>query len=94
MANVKFKSEIFKSSKKSILYIFLFFIYICKTVIIKNIYQLNIIKKITNDWEKKLVKDMKIFLKKKRKKKSDNMAVNVTKIYHEIKTKALRISSI
>ena len=93
MANVKFKSEIFKSSKKSILYIFLFFIYICKTVIIKNIYQLNIIKKITNDWEKKLVKDMKIFLKKKRKK-SDNMAVNVTKIYQEIKTKALRISSI
>ena len=69
MANVKFKWEIFKSSKKSILYIFLFFIYICKTVIIKNIYQLNIIKKITNDWEKKLVKDMKIFLKKKRKKK-------------------------
>ena len=93
MANVKFKSEIFKSSKKSILYIFLFFIYIYKTVIIKNIYQLNIIKKITNDWEKKLVKDMKIFLKKKRKK-SDNMAVNVTKIYQEIKTKALRISSI
>ena len=36
---------------------------------------------------------MKIFLKKKRKK-SDNMAVNVTKIYQEIKTKALRISSI
>ena len=93
MANVKFKWEIFKSSKKSILYIFLFFIYIYKTVIIKNIYQLNIIKKITNDWEKKLVKDMKIFLKKKRKK-SDNMAVNVTKIYQEIKTKALRISSI
>ena len=45
------------------------------------IYQLNIIKK-------KLVKDIKIFLKKK-KKKSDNMVVNVTKISQKKKKKSL-----
>ena len=38
----------------------------------------NIIKKIKKDYKKKLVKDIKIFLKKE-KKKSDNMVVNVTK---------------
>ena len=38
--------------------------------------------------QKKLVKDIKIFLKKK-KKKSDNMVVNVTKISQEMKNKNL-----
>ena len=36
--------------------------------------------------QKKLVKDIKIFLKEK-KKKSDNIVVNVTKISQKIKTK-------
>ena len=39
-------------------------------------------KKIKKDYQKKLVKDIKIFLKKK-KKKSSNMVVNVTKISDE-----------
>ena len=38
--------------------------------------------------QKKLAKDIKIFLKKK-KKKSSNMAVNVTKISEEMKNKSL-----
>ena len=50
--------------------------------------QLNIIKKIKKDNKKKLVKDNKIFLKKK-KKKSGNMAVNVKKIPQKIKNKSL-----
>ena len=50
--------------------------------------QLNIIKKIKKDYKKKLVKDNKIFLKKK-KKKSGNMAVNVKKIPQKIKNKSL-----
>ena len=37
--------------------------------------------------EKKLVKDIKIFLKKK-KKKSNNLVVNVTKISQEMKNKS------
>ena len=50
--------------------------------------QLNIIKKIKKVYKKKLAKDIKIFLKKK-KKKSDNMVVNVTKISQKIKNKRL-----
>ena len=46
--------------------------------------QLNIIKKIKVGYKKILLKDIKIFLKKK-KKKSDNMVVNVTKIYLKMK---------
>ena len=46
--------------------------------------QLNIIKKIKKDYEKNLVKDIKIFLKRK-KKKRDNMVVNVTKIFKKMK---------
>ena len=46
--------------------------------------QLNIIKKIKVGYKKNLLKDIKIFLKKK-KKKSDNMVVNVTKIYLKMK---------
>ena len=38
--------------------------------------------------QKKLVKDIKIFLKK-RKKKSDNMLMNVTKIFQKMKNKSL-----
>ena len=38
--------------------------------------------------QKKLVKDIKIFLKKK-KKKSGNMVVNVTKISQKMKNKSL-----
>ena len=38
--------------------------------------------------QKKIVKDIKIFLKKK-KKKSDNMVVNITKIYQKMKNKNL-----
>ena len=40
--------------------------------------------------QKKLVKDIKIFLKKK-KKKSDNMVVNVTNISQKTKKKACRV---
>ena len=36
--------------------------------------------------QKKLVKDIKIFLKKR---KSDNMVVNITKISHKMKNKSL-----
>ena len=39
---------------------------------------------------KKLVKDIKVFLKKK-KKKSDNMVMNNTKIYQKMKNKSLLI---
>ena len=38
--------------------------------------------------QKKLVKEIKIFLRKK-KKKSDNMVVNVTKISQKMKSKSL-----
>ena len=38
--------------------------------------------------QKKLVKDIKIFLKKK-KKKRNNMAINVTKISQKLKNKSL-----
>ena len=38
--------------------------------------------------QKKLVKDIKIFLRKK-KKKSDNLVVNVTKISQKMKNKSL-----
>ena len=46
-------------------------------------FQLNIIKKTKKDY-KKLVKDIKIFRKKK-KKKSVNMFVNITKIIQKMK---------
>ena len=35
--------------------------------------------------QKKLVKDIKIFLKKKKRKKSENMVMNVTKISQKMK---------
>ena len=40
-----------------------------KSIMLLKNYQLNIIKKIKEDYEKKLVKDIKIFLRKKKKKK-------------------------
>ena len=46
-------------------------------------FQLNIIKKTKKDY-KKLVKDIKIFRKQK-KKKSVNMFVNITKIFQKMK---------
>ena len=51
------------------------------------VYQLNIIKKIKKANKEKLAKDIKIFLKKK-KKKSGNMVVNVINISHMMKNKA------
>ena len=52
------------------------------------IYQLNIIKNIKKYYKKKLVKDIKIFLMKE-KEKSNNMAINVTKISQMMKSKNL-----
>ena len=43
---------------------------------------------IKKDYKKKLVKHIKVFLKKK-KKKNVNMAVNNTKIYQKMKNKSL-----
>ena len=45
-------------------------------------------KEIKKDYKKKLVKDIKIFPKKK-KKKNDNMVVNVTKISQKVKKNKL-----
>ena len=61
----------------------IFFSYVYKFL---NIYQLNIIKKVKKDYLKKLIKDIKIFLKKKNER-SDNMVMNVTKISQEMKKK-------
>ena len=61
----------------------IFFSYVYKFL---NIYQLNIIKKVKKDYQKKLIKDIKIFLKKKNER-SDNMVMNVTKISQEVKKK-------
>ena len=46
----------------------------------------NFTKKIKTDYKKKLLKDIKIFLKEE-KKKSVNMVVNVTKVSHKMKKK-------
>ena len=51
-------------------------------------YQPNIIKKIKKNFKKKLTQAIKIFVKKK-KKKSDNMVMNVTKISQKLKIKSL-----
>ena len=77
MTKLKFKSDILKSSNKFFFHRFFYklFIYIYKCL---KIYQLNIIKKIKKDNKKKLVEDIKIFLKKK-KEKSDNMIQNQKK---------------
>ena len=54
------------------------------------IYQLNIIKRIKRNYKEKLVKDIKIFPRRK-KEKSNNMVVNNTKIYQKMKNKNLLI---
>ena len=69
----------------------MFYFHHCYFYIQYNCYincHLIIIKKINKDYEKKPVKDIKIFLEKK-KKKSDSMVVNVTKIFQEMKNKSL-----
>ena len=52
------------------------------------IHELDIIKKIKNDYEKVLVKEIKSFLKKAREK-SDNMVADITKMYQKKKNKSL-----
>ena len=52
------------------------------------IHQQNFIKKIKKYYKKKLVKDIKIFLKKG-KKKSNNMVGNVTNVSQKVKNKSM-----
>ena len=73
MIKLKFKSGIFESSNKSTVYKFFYiFFYFF-------LYQEN-----KERLQEKLVKDVKIFLEKK-KKKSNNIVVNVTKISEKMK---------
>ena len=66
---------------------FIIYFYIYKKCL--KIHQLNIIEIIKKDYKiKKLVKDIKVFLKKK-KKKSNKMVVKDTKISQKIKNKSL-----
>ena len=66
---------------------FIIYFYIYKKCL--KIHQLNIIEIIKKDYKiKKLVKDIKVFLKKK-KKKSNKMVVKGTKISQKIKNKSL-----
>ena len=51
-------------------------------------YQLNSIKIIKKKYKIKLVKDIKVFLKKK-KEKSNNIFLNDTKIYQKMKNKSV-----
>ena len=60
-------------------------IYVCKYL---KIHQLNIIKIIKKDYKEKHLKIIKFVLNKKRKK-TNNMVVNNTKIYQKIKNKSL-----
>ena len=67
MANLKFNNSVFKSSNKSTFCKCFFKLFLHKFFLIyQNVYQLNIIKKIKKDYKKKLVKDIEIFLKKKK----------------------------
>ena len=50
-------------------------------------HQLNIIKKIKKGYKKRLVKDVKIFLKAE-EKKNNNMMVNIIKISQKMKKKS------
>ena len=79
----KFKSEILKS-----IYSYTFFSWVSINMSRIKRYQQNIIKKIKKDYKKKLLKNIKIYLKKK-KKKSDNMVVSITKIFQKMKHKSL-----
>ena len=91
MTKLKFKSDSFKSFNKSILinffikfFVIVFFICIKMS---KNLsakyYQEN-----KERLQKKLMKGIKIFLKKK-KRKSSNIVMNNTKIYQKMKKKSL-----
>ena len=51
-------------------------------------FQVNLMKKIKKDYKRMLVKDINIFLKKK-KKKSNIMVVNITKISNKMKKNKL-----
>ena len=51
-------------------------------------FQVNLMKKIKKDYKRTLVKDINIFLKKK-KKKSNIMVVNITKISNKMKKNKL-----
>ena len=48
----------------------------------------NIIRKIKKDYNKKLVKDIKIFLRKK-KKTINNMVMNFRKMFQKMKNRSL-----
>ena len=80
---LKLKSNIIKSSNKSILFI-IFFVYVKISIKLSaKYYQEN-----KERLQKKLVKDIKTFLKKKRGK-SNIMVVNVSEIYQKMKNKSL-----
>ena len=51
-------------------------------------FQVNLMKKIKKDYKRTLVKDINIFLKKK-KKKGNIMVVNITKISNKMKKNKL-----
>ena len=55
---------------------------------LKNYIYKRSIKRTAKDYNKKLAKEIKIFLKNK-KKKSNNMVMNVTKIFQKLKNKSL-----
>ena len=84
MAKLDFKSDIFKTSHKSIFYNFFlfFFIYIYKNVLSAKYYQEN-----KGKLQKKLMKYQN--LPNKEKQKNDNMVVNITKIFQKMKKKLI-----
>ena len=86
---LKFKSDILKSSNKFFCNVFIdffiiFFIYIKLFKILSAKYD----QENKGRLQKNLVKDIKIFLKKK-KNKNNSMVVNVTKISQKMKNKIL-----
>ena len=78
---IKLTRSIFMSSNYFFMIFFLTYIKISKDSSAKD--YLN-----NKERQKKLVKDIKVFLKKK-KKKSDNMVMNDTKISQKMKNKSL-----
>ena len=88
MAKLDFKSDIFKTSHKSIFYNFFLyfffhiFVYIYKNVLSAKYYQEN-----KEKLQKKLMKYQN--LSNKEKEKNDNMVVNITKIFQKMKKKLI-----
>ena len=88
MAKLDFKSDIFKTSHKSIFYNFFLyfffhiFIYIYKNVLSAKYYQEN-----KEKLQKKLMKFQN--LSNKEEEKNDNMVVNITKIFQKMKKKLI-----